>query len=317
MGIANIISLFPSEKELMDIIMDTSKTVWDRDLVEKDIEAWLSNFTGEVYSVDQEKRLALWLLTHFTFYNHAEVAHLCKVVYNDLIHRIVLNTDTTKIPLENAVDDFFSVANIISPESTSGSGGFIAYFFRHENELPMNIFNFSLKNIGSGVQHIIVIDDVTLTEGTAGQMYKFWEDATSTFKGTNFYLLTLVASQTSINFLTSKFGIEAIAAIKLDNRDKCFSDESDTFSSFREMSNHKEIIETGKAFASHYGTKISIPHIDPLGYADGQYSFGFFYNIPDNTLPIFWAQLNGWLPILRRYHKNYKTQKYLHDERFV
>ena len=28
---------------------------------------------------------------------------------------------------------------------------------------------------------------------------------------------------------------------------------------------------------------------NPLGYQDSELAFGFYYNIPDNTLPIFWA----------------------------
>ncbi|MDR2409621.1 MAG: hypothetical protein LBE13_16135, partial [Bacteroidales bacterium] len=56
---------------------------------------------------------------------------------------------------------------------------------------------------------------------------------------------------------------------------------------------------------------------DPLGYKDGEYAFGFYYNTPDNSLPIFWGQKNGWLPILKRYHKNYRIKKYLHNERFI
>lgn len=317
MDIDKLFGYFPSEEDLMNIIMNTSKTVWERELVEKDIENWLTNFKGEVYDAKYEKLLALWLLSHFTYYNQTEVVHLCKIIYRDLIHKVVGKSDLTKVTIDKSVDDFFYSANIISPEKTSGSGGFIAYFFRHENHLPMTLFNFSLENINPAIENIIVIDDVTLTEGSAGQMYKFWQQATTKFKGKKFYLLTLIASESSYNYLTSTFGIEIVSAIKLDNRDKCFSSESDTFSSFRELPEHTDIIKLAESVAVHYGKKINIPNVKPLGYEDGQYTFGFFYNTPDNALPIFWGQINGWIPILRRYHKNYKDQKYLHEERFV
>lgn len=317
MDIDKLFADFPSEEELIDIIRHTSTTVWESELVGKDIESWLSNFKGEVCEIKYERLLALWLLSHFTFYNKHEVPHLCKVIYRDLIHKIVEDIDTSKTTAEDTIKDFFQKANIISSEKTSGSGGFIAYFFRHENHLPMTLFNFSLENISNDIKNIIVIDDVTLTEGKAGQMYKFWEKAIAKFSDKTFYLLTLMASEASCNFLTSHFKIKVITAIRLDNRDKCFHEESDIFSSFNNPDIKKQLIELAKRFAEHYGSKINIPDVEPLGYKNGQFTFGFFYNTPDNTLPIFWGQINDWIPILRRYHKNYKTQTYLHHERFI
>ncbi len=74
--------------------------------------------------------------------------------------------------------------------------------------------------------------------------------------------------------------------------------------------------EMGKQFVSHYGKRI--PFVEPLGYENGEYTFGFFYNTPDNTLPIFWGQVNGWVPIIKRYHKSYRKDKnYLGNEKFV
>lgn len=308
---------FPTEENLMNIIMHTSTTVWESELVVKDIENWLGNFKGEVLELKHERLLALWLLSHFTFYNKHEVRHLCKIIYKDLLHKIVEGIDTSLVTVEAAVTDFFSKSNIISSEKTSGSGGYIAYFFRHENELPMTLFNFSLENVNDSIKNIIVIDDVTLSEGIAGQMYNFWKKARGKFHTKNFFLLTLMASEASYNFLKSEFNIEIISAIKLDNRDKCFHAESDVFSSFSNKVKREEIINLSREFAEHYGKKINIPLLHPLGHADGQYTFAFDYNTPDNTLPIFWGQINNWIPILRRYHKNYHTKTFLHNERFI
>ncbi len=318
MDINKLFDSFLSEEELIDIIRHTSTTVWgDSKLVKKDIESWLSNFKGETCEIKYERLLALRLLSHFTFYNKLEVQHLCTVIYRDLIHSIVKNVDVNKVMTEEVIKEFFQKSNIISSEETSGSGGFIAYFFRQQNHLPMTLFNFSLKNIHDSIENIIVIDDVTLSEGKASQMYKFWEEAKAKFSNKNFYLLTLMASEASYEFLTSSFQIEVISAIRLDNRDKCFHEESDVFSYISDPTIKQELIAFAKKFAEHYGSKINIPNIKPLGYNDGQFTFGFFYNTPDNTLPIFWGQINGWIPILRRYHKNYQNQNYLHHEKFV
>ena len=50
-----------------------------------------------------------------------------------------------------------------------------------------------------------------------------------------------------------------------------------------------------------YGKKIEPKKA--LGHMDGQYCFGFSYNIPNNSLPIFWSSSNGWNPIFCRKEK--------------
>jgi hypothetical protein len=311
MNIEKLFEDFPSEEELLDIIMNTSKNAWGNELVSNDINKWLNNFKGEVFEKKYEQQIALLLLSHFTYYNEKEVKHLCRVLYNDLLHLVVNGIDINKMNIEEEIKNFFDKSEIISSEQISGSGSFIAYHFRHENNLPMNLFNFSIKNINELTENIIVIDDVILTKGINSQMYKFFNKVKLKYTKKKFYLLTLVSSESSLNYLKTTFDLEIVSAIKLDNRDKAFHPESNIFSSF------KGLIDLSKEFATYYGKKISIPKVSPLGFGDGQYTFGFFYNTPDNSLPIFWGQLNGWTPILRRYHKIYSTQVYLHNEKFI
>jgi hypothetical protein len=291
---------FPTEEELRDVIRRVSSTSIGSEFSARDIDNWLNNFKGEVIDVEYERLLALWLLSHFTYYNKEEVDHLCKVLYADLIHFIVKDIDLSGTSIDETINSFFSKTNIISAEETSGSGGFIAYIFRQVNNLPIReLFNFSLKNISDGIENIIVIDDVTLSVGQASQKYNFWKKARKLYPNKNFYLLTLVATESSCLDLYSTFNVLTISSVKLDNRDKCFSDDSDAFSSFRTLTS------LARNVAEHYGKGIvDLTTNDPLGYADGQYAFGFYYNTPDNTLPIFWSQKNGWTPILKRSHKN-------------
>lgn len=310
MDIKNLFFDFPSEDDLLDIIMHTSTTAWEDEVGERDIEKWLNNFNGEVYDLKYERQLALWLLCHFTYYNKHEVNHLCSVLYHEFLHLIISEVDKSLSDVENKILQFFRKSNIISSEVTSGSGGFIAYIFRQVNSLPIKgLFNFSLDNISDNIENIIVIDDVTLTSGEDGQMYSFWNRAKTRYPDKNFYLLTLIASEDSLDFLKNKFKLNIVSAIKLDKRDQCFANESDVFSSFLKL------IPIAKKFAEHYGTKIGVTY--PLGFKNGQYTFGFYYNTPDNALPIFWGQINGWTPILKRHHKNYRDEKYLNYEKFV
>ncbi|MFN0279208.1 MAG: hypothetical protein ACKVRN_11475 [Pyrinomonadaceae bacterium] len=301
----------PSEDELMAIIMHTSRIVWQNELPRKHLEEWLSNFTGKVFSKDKERFLALWLLTHFTYYNQNEVTHLCKVVYYDLIHHILSNNSTSGTNPVDTVKEFFLRTNIIPAEQVSGSGGFISYFFRHINKLPMSMFNFSIDNVSGGVENVILIDDVSLTVGGTGQMYQFLDKTVPKYSNKKFLLLTLISSKDSIEELRSTFGVEVITAITLDARDKCFNNDSNAFSQFADMRTDC------RQFAEFYGDTIRVGNVGPLGFENGEYAFGFFYNTPDNTLPIFWAQVNGWQPIVRRFHKNYGARNYLKDERFI
>lgn len=299
----------PTEEELFNIIMHTSTTVWQHELGKSNLENWLSNFTGAVFEIQKERQFALWLLSHFTYYNQDEVKHLCKVLYKDLLHHVLTNGNSGK-PISETVDTFFEKTNIVPAERVSGSSGFIAYFFRHTNSLPMTLFNFSIENVSEKIENIIIIDDVTLTGDNDSQMHKFFEKHISKYPLKKFFLLTLISSESSVKFLSETFeNLAIISAITLDSRDKCFSSESDVFSQFPELR------EECQKFAEHYGKKI--PIVEPLGFKNGQYTFGFFYNTPDNALPIFWGQVNGWKPIIKRFHKNYKDRKYLGNERFL
>jgi hypothetical protein len=172
----------------------------------------------------------------------------------------------------------------------------------------MNLFNYSAENVNDQIKNLITIDDVTLS-GKRGQMSRFLRKHTTRFKSKNVYLLTLLSSESATEYLKNSFNIEIVTAIQMDNRDKCFNRQSDIFSPF------PTLLAPIKRFAQHYGRKIGI--VDPLGYDDGQYTFGFFYNAPDNTLPIFWAQVNDWVPIVRRHHKQYRYSQFLHNERFI
>jgi hypothetical protein len=301
---------FPSEEELMSMIMHTSATVWEHQLVKKDIEKWLSNFKGELFSLEHERLIALWLLSHFTFYNENEVKHLCKVIYRDLIHFILEDNSKANLEPSILVSSFFNKTNVISAEKTSGSGGFIAYFFRHMNDLPFDkIFNDSITKITDDIENIIILDDATFTAGVKGQMARFLKNNATKHASKKFYLLTLLASEAAIEYLTSTYNVKVISAIRLDTRDKCFSSESDVFSSF------PNFIQLGYEFAEYYGKKTKPDH--PLGYEDAQFTFGFHYNTPNNTLPIFWAQTKGWIPIINRYDKNFGSRGFLTNERFI
>ena len=158
------------------------------------------------------------------------------------------------------------------------------------------------------IDNLVFIDDVTLTAGPDGQAYKQLKKYAESYKNKRIILLTLIASESSIAEFR-KIDVEVITAISLDERNKCFCDNSDIFHAY------PNYIETCKKFILHYGNKIHSK--DPLGYESGEYTFGFFYNTPDNTLPIFWETTSGWNPIFKRFDKNYKRKELIANERFL
>lgn len=307
---ANILKDFPSEKDLKRQIMHTSEIVWQPNgLTEKEINRWLSNFKGEVLRTEEERIMALWLLNHFVFYNEHEIRHLCKLVYKDFIHKKLLS--------QTGITDIRSAISLISDTfhfhylgDPSESGSYVLYYFRQENNLPMKNF---IKNIDFKrdvdnkiifINGTIFIDDVTLTGDQDSQAYEFFSALNPVKEGRT--LLTFIATKKSIEEL-KKINVDVISPIILEDRDRCFDSNSEIFG------RHKAHLSECERMIRHYGNKLK-PSA-PLGFKNAQLMFGFFYNTPDNTLPIFWSE-NNWYPIAKRYDKK-KIYHFIEDERFV
>jgi len=290
------------------LIMHTSATIWKHEITEKEIDRWLDNFTGEVLSLDEEKILALWLLSNFVYYNEDEVIHLCRVLMRDFIHKMLIDTNVQRDEIDNNLSRIISKTRFLALGEPSESGGYILYYFRQVNDLHISYFIFPHKIDPDSIDNIVYIDDVTLTAGPGGQAHRKLKKIKSKYPNKKIILLTLIANEDSIAEL-KRIGVEVITTITLDERNKCFCVNSCIFHAYQ---NH---IETCNKFALHYGNKIDSKW--PLGYEHGEYTFGFFYNTPDNTLPIFWGTNDGWSPIFKRYDKNYERKSLVMHERFL
>ena len=74
-------------KRLMRIIRNTSIVAWQKEISEEKINNWLKNFDGSFFEqVEHERKLALWLLAHFTYYTMNDVKILCKSLFNQFLH---------------------------------------------------------------------------------------------------------------------------------------------------------------------------------------------------------------------------------------
>ena len=77
---------------------------------------------------------------------------------------------------------------------------------------------------------------------------------------------------------------------------------------------HKNWINVAKKMCKYYGQRID-PR-NPLGFRNGQFLFGFYYNIPNNVLPIFWGNVNGWVPLFERYFNDCDKLEETNSEKF-
>lgn len=300
----------PSENKLKDQIMLTSVNVWNHQISKQDIEEWLTNFKSEVFDISYERQLALWLLANFVYYNDDEVKHLCKTLYRDFIHHMLENKKSTHKDLKLLCNNILSKSKFYPLGRPGESGAYILYYFRQENNLPIDNFISTPEMLPTDIDTIVFVDDVTLSEGSRhSQAFSYLEKTTRKhFKGKKIVLITLIASEKAKRYLQQK-GYDVISCIVLDKRNKCFTTESNVFHHFP-----KHRINC-KKFAEHYGSKLDANN--PLGYKNGQFLFGFFYNTPDNTLPILWSETNGWKPVIKRYDKNYLKENYAELDRFV
>jgi hypothetical protein len=302
----SILKDFPTEKDLKRLIMHTSDVVWQpNELTEKEINKWLDNFKGEaIGNIEEERILALWLLNHFVFYNEQEIRHLCKLVYKDFVHKQLISLPL-KTNLTTAINTISSAFRFHYMGKPSESGSFILYYFRQENYLPMKYFLKFLDTEKDIEDNIIFIDDNTLTGERGSQAFIFFSSLLPKMKKR--ILLTFIATKKAIDSLKT-INVEVISPIILDERDRCFNENSEIFI------HHKSHLKTCEKMVSYYGNKIY--PAKSLGFKNAQLMFGFFYNTPDNTIPIFWCENDGWYPIVKRYDKKH-IYHFTEDERFV
>lgn len=279
---------FPTKETMLSILHKTIEKSWKNDISLKEINRWLNNFTGKYYDKDDEQRIALWLLCNYTFYSSDDVNHLCKVLYNKLIHELIIHNLIDK----NSISDSFANIYFSAIGSASESGGLLLYHFRQEANLSLDRFVYPSTIEPDENKILIFIDDATLSGGTAlRNFYNYVKDKNYR----KIYYITLIASKDAVEKIKQK-GIEVIYCSLVDERNECFNEKSMTFNRY------KEILQDCKIIVESYGKDIIDKKVEPLGYKNKGYLFGFYYNTPNNTLPIFWSNKN-WYPIFIRKEK--------------
>ncbi len=290
--------------DLKNQIKRISLAAWDGHIETLTLESWLSNFTGEFLNdIAAEKNLALWLVQHFVFYTDRDIRSLSVNLWWKYIHFLVDRFEQNGFMKDKNVDDkrkFIMENTIIQPlGNCAGSGTNVCYLFRQANGLKKEMFDISKEK---NYEYLVLADDATIsgfqTEVNL-EPYKSIDREK--------FVLTLISTQNARKHIGDSAHI--ISSIELDEKSKCFSNNSYVFA------RHQNWTNIAKRMCKHYGQKID-PY-NPLGYRKGEYLFGFYYNIPNNTLPIFWGTLGGWTPLFNRYFTEHEKNEGANNESFV
>lgn len=303
-----------NKEKLIDKIVRTSQAGWKQRINRASVENWLGNFSGEVlHNVADEHALAAWLLLNFTYYTEEEEYELCRNLFRKYIHIKLLELNKGQCT-DDDIRKIIKETVFIGLGNPSESGTHILYELRIANKLPKAVFKDSnlKKDLEEGrKRNIVLVDDVTLS-GNQATTYISDNFDTQESSGVFWYLMTFFATPKAIDRLQKEqCGLTLISTMILDDSAKLFSETSKVFCNPESAF----LREPAYDFCMHYGKKaISKLPADsymencPLGYADGQYLFAFSYNTPNNTLPIFWVNEKGWVPIFRRQHKVYSMK---------
>ena len=308
----------PSKDLMMDKLQKAINESWNigNKLHQKRIEKWLNNFTGDALKDDiasqseaqiLEQNLALFLLCNFVYYNENEVKHLAKKMFNNFAHNIFAAQNKPTVT-DNEVDELLDSTLFTYLGDVSESSSYLLYLFRQENDLVKKHFRER-----QGIKNIVFLDDFSIT-GTQARDYivgtqakKYTDSKIAKYtNGEKIFVLLMVATDEAIKMLKSIDNIVVIPCITLDSKSKAFSNDSLIFEGYEDK--YKKMAKKMCEFYGNGLVEIDLSHgKTPLGFGGDGYMFGAYYNIPDNTLPIFWSAKNGWSYLLKRYDKKYKS----------
>lgn len=306
-----------------DQIQKLSTWLWGKSILLEDIDHWLENFGAE--EPNREKYIALNLLSQFMFYDLREVRQAMKSIYKDKFILPLITGHRSNCSSYN-LKDYSEYIDLIMGKTVfsavgnpSESSSLLLYFFRQRNRLTKDFFVHTHQLLADDfqkpdIEYLIYIDDIS---GSGGQAVNTLSGIIPKIKNKYTHIkvlyFTIFATTVALKKLDESQLFDKIDTVfELDETYKAFSDESRYFN--KNMDSHdREFFEN--MCRCHYRTKWKLTkddkslNEDECGYADGQLALGFFYNIPNNTLPIFWAESDKWTPIFKRYSKLYKRYK--------
>lgn len=328
----NVDKLWSKIKKLNEIL-------WEDRVPKPRIDDWLSNFEDDRCGIDVEKQreCALYLLSNFLFYNEKLVRVLLKSLYEDLfrrpiIHKIRENNNNTldhKL-IAQGLSEEIEKTRFLGLGNPSESGCHLLYYFRQENKLKKKLFinpheiflltrtdnsvvnqtviNESLRN--QDISRYVFIDDFC---GSGSQCIHYSHEIIEGIKSLNNAVevnyFSLAATQSGLETIRSDSKYDRVeSVVELDDTFRYFSDTSRYFSTFPDYQMEMEK-DASQAFCHFYGEilkdELREEKVKPLGFDDCQLLIGFHHNIPNNSIPVLWAETDTFKSLFPRYSKIY------------
>lgn len=305
--------MLTSYQDLYKVVKTLAEALWEDRVSDRTIQLWLGNFTD-----DAERWLALHLLAHFSYFGQREVKQMLRALYRELVRypmvqrvRAACSNTTDSAIIEPRVLEQLLQSRFLGMGNPSESGTHLLYYFRQVNDLPKELFINShrifRRSAGLGsplalrepdVRRYIFLDDLC-GSGTQAQQYSEeiiaeLRSLDSTAEVSYLCLFGLARGLDDVRKNTAFTEVRAL--FSLDDSFRCFH----PLSRYYLDSEADERAEAESVMRSH-GDRLLPGHA--LGYKDGQLLLGFFHNVPDNALPVLWAETDDWRPIFPRYSK--------------
>ncbi len=304
--------------ELQAKIKTLNTMMWGQALPWTDVERWLAGFAPANDDGPSEPLHALFLLSHFTFFTAPLLRVLLRALFRDLVQYPLVarlrkrNKDTLDWSvLKPGYDRALQRMRFLGIGNPSESGTHLLYYFRQENGLDKSLFVHShdlfegspaVPRLVRGVQQIIFLDDFC---GSGQQAVRY--------SGRLLDRIRAVSAKVKLSYyplFATSAGLRRVRQkTKFDDVQTAF-ELDDSFRALEPTSRYFREKHDGidRVFAAEM-CKRRGQHLSPggpLGFGDCQLLLGFAHNVPNNTLPIFWAEGSGehpWHPVFPRIRK--------------
>lgn len=317
------------KEKLHEKIYSLNQTLWENRINRTKVDEWLNNF-----ETDEEKEMALYLLSEFMYFGDIQIRILLKTLFRDyfkypLVMEIRKKNNDTMDPsiIEPLFNEHLRNTRFMGIGNPSESGAHLLYFFRQENNLSKKQFinTYEIENEeNNNVNHVIFIDDFCGSGSQANNesYIKYVNELKLKNRDIKIDYLMLIGTTYGIDNIRKKGIFSRVdAVIKLDNTFKCFDIKSRYFRNELPYD-----ITRFKTLANKYGLPLAriicqkennfndedeinfCASKNVFGFGDCQLLIGFNHNTPDNSLPIIWfnEKEHQWNPIFKRYNKIYK-----------
>jgi len=216
------------------------------------------------------------LLKYLRFYSIDEMTSLLKNLHQTLFN-IYGNT------LNNAI--------YVPCGYVASSGAAVSYLYRRANQISEKQF-IAIADIAESVKNgkvIVFLDDFIGTGHSAIYVWNKHILPVTEIFDCEWVFACAVGYENAKNQIEQVTSFKVYSGESIPSSEQPFYEGSAVFPDPTEREQAKKIIHS-------YSEKLVLR--SPFGYGDVQGLVSFFFNTPDNTLPIFWSTSAGWKPLL-------------------